>query len=262
MNIIVFSKNRALQLELFLRSMKKYFVEFNDYKVQILYTATDQDYEAGYTKLKKMYPRVTFVNEVNFKADLIKLIDCKKLLTVFFVDDMVFKESFSMKSKNIQTFKNSNDVICFSLRLHPRLTNSYATSSIMHRPVIIDYAYGWGGASGDYGYPMSVDGHIFKTMDIYDRIVKGDYSKPNSFEGCLTHLNISKPKMMCFDKSIVFNNPLNRVQTEIINKSSDTPVSYLNGMFLEGYIIDLEPFDNFENKSVHQVEDIRLIKEV
>lgn len=38
LNIIVFSKDRPAQLELFLRSMKLYFTEFYEHKINILYT--------------------------------------------------------------------------------------------------------------------------------------------------------------------------------------------------------------------------------
>ena len=54
-NIIGFSKDRPAQLELFIRSMKFYFREFYEYKINILYTYSDDRFKEGYDKLFKIH---------------------------------------------------------------------------------------------------------------------------------------------------------------------------------------------------------------
>ena len=51
MNIIIFSKDRACQLDLFLRSLKKYFKEFEELNFNILYTYSNDKFKIGYDKL-------------------------------------------------------------------------------------------------------------------------------------------------------------------------------------------------------------------
>ena len=62
---LIFSKNRACQLELLLRSLNM--------PVSVLYTF-DPEFAAGYLKLIKMYPQVNFIKQTNFKSQLIKFV--------------------------------------------------------------------------------------------------------------------------------------------------------------------------------------------
>ena len=54
-NVIIFSKNRAAQLELFIRSMKKFFKDFSSNEIKILYKTSNSFFEEGYEKLKKIH---------------------------------------------------------------------------------------------------------------------------------------------------------------------------------------------------------------
>ena len=85
MNIIVFSKDRALQLELFIRSFNKYVKNFNNYTINIIYTYSNSQFEAGYNKLILMnYTNVKFIKEGDFKKDVINCIDKnKKAYSIF-----------------------------------------------------------------------------------------------------------------------------------------------------------------------------------
>ena len=124
MNIVVFSKDRACQLELFLRSISDYFEESSYFGINVLYTFTNTEFEKGYKKLIEMYPDVRFKLEENFKEDLLSLIDFNKVYSVFFVDDIVFKEDFTVRSEKFELFTSSNDISCLTLRLHPRLNET------------------------------------------------------------------------------------------------------------------------------------------
>ena len=89
-NIVVFSKDRAMQLELFIRSFNKYVKNSGRYTINILYTYSNNVFKEGYDKLIKYgINNVNFVKENNFKPDLIKLINKTAKYTIFFVDDKV-----------------------------------------------------------------------------------------------------------------------------------------------------------------------------
>jgi len=253
-NIIVFSKDRALQLELFIRSFNTFVKNSLDYKISVLYTYSTPAFKIGYDWLIRDKPtNVNFIKEENFKQDTISLIDTNKPYTVFFVDDIIFKEPFAFYDDKMNIFINNQSISCLSLRLHPHLVYCYAESRNMKRPVFDkNNIFNWTKETGDYGYPMSQDGHIFRTHQIRQFHIDLEYHAPNTLEGKL-HLQRKKmpPLMICYDKAKIINNPMNRVQFASINRCGNISAESLNNKFLDGYLINLKPFVGFDNVAVH-----------
>ena len=262
MNIIVFSKDRAMQLELFIRSFNKYVKDFDKYNIKILYTYSNNKYMEGYNKLFDMkYPNVTFVKENNFKSDLQSMIDINDKYTVFFVDDNTFKHPIDFYDKQMEIFENDKQILCRSLRLYPGLTFCYTMNVPMTKPVFLhNNIFFWRGQSADFGYPMSVDGHIFRTPEIMQYVNGIEYNNPNSFEGNMAPRPMNLPKMICYDKSIIVNNPCNKVQTNNANLHGKVKPEDLNSKFLDGYVISLENIDGIQNKACHQEIELILVK--
>jgi hypothetical protein len=65
-----------------------------------------------------------------------------------------------------------------------------------------------------------------------------------------------QPKMICYDKSIIVNNPCNKVQTVNGNIHGNVNTIDLNNNFLEGKIISMKNIDGIENISCHQEIEI------
>jgi len=259
MNIIIFSKDRACQLDLLLNSMSKMLKEYTQCKINTLYTASDTYYEYGYDKLKNIHQRINFINECNFKSDLIENIDSQKQYTVFFVDDIVCKEPFSIDSDELKLMDKDPDILCLSLRLDPQLTYCYAYNTEMNAPNFDNkLRWHWDGMDGDFGYPMSLDGHIFRTKDILPLLSRLKYFNPNSLEGRLSENPIKRNKMICMNMAPIFNTPINKVQTHNTNRFGNISAEYLNKMFLAGYRISLPPLIGFKNSACHQEVDIKL----
>jgi hypothetical protein len=215
LNIIVFSKDRACQLELFIRSMKFYFKEFYEHKINILYTYSNDKYKEGYEKLFTIHndKNINYIKEINFKEQVLTLIDINNPYTIFFVDDIVFKNHFSIESEKFKIFSKSDDILTLSLRLHPYLTYCYPAKINMRSPRLdSNSTFKWEEETGDYSYPMSLDGHFFRTNEIYSLSKILNYSNPNSYEGILASYPLNRPKMICFEESIIVNNPINKVQ--------------------------------------------------
>jgi len=258
-NIIIFSKDRACQLELFIRSMSEYFEEFNSLKINILYTFTNNFFKQGYDKLISKYSNLNWVKENNFKNNLVSFIDINNKYTIFFVDDIVWKNKFSLNDNEFKDFEKNNNILTLSLRLHPNLTYCYSANIPMKQ--LNTTVWNWRGMQPDFGYPMSLDGHFFRTNEIIG-LVKGlPYKNPNQFEAVLAAYPINKPLMSCYEKSIIFNNPANKVQTNNPNKHGNISAEYLNQEFLNGNIIDLEQYRGIDNESCHKEVPIKFIKE-
>jgi len=258
MNIVVFSKNRAPQLELFLRSMKRFFNEYHYFKINVLYLHTSEVFKKGYDKVISQYPEVNFVLEKSFKKDLVALMDDTHDYSIFFVDDIVWKNNFTVRCNEFTEFENDKNILTFSLRLHPNMNYCYAAST--HMQPLSNNVWNWNGLRGDFGYPMSVDAHFFRTEEIIGLIKRLQYTNPNQFEAIMAAYPINKPKMICCEESIVFNNPCNKVQTNNPNKHGNISADYLNQEFLNDFIIDLEPFVGLNNQSCHQEMPVKLIK--
>ena len=258
-NITVFSKNRAAQLELFIRSFKKYVVNSENYAIKVIYQFTDNQYELGYQKLFDMgHSNIIYVKETKFKQNVIDSIDLNNQYTVFFVDDNVVKSQFDFYDKQMDIFNNDNEILCRSLRLHTKLTVCYPEGkrNIIPPKFLNDNVFYWKGEQGDYGYPMSLDGHIFRTEQIYPYIIKPYYVNPNTMEGAWASRPMNLPKMICYDKSIIINNPCNKVQTVNGNICGNVSTIDLNNKFLEGKIIGLSNINGIENTSCHQEIEI------
>jgi len=261
-NIIIFSKDRAAQLELFIRSMKEFFKEFNDHQIKILYKSSNYEFEKGYRKVISIHndSNIQWRQEVqDFQKSLTSIIDFKDKYSVFFVDDNVFKEPFSLEDKQFKIFSERKDILTLSLRLHPRLNYCYpARLKQVSPPMDKDGVFNWFGKPGDFGYALSLDGHIFETRNIKYYFLNLRYNGPNDLESQMAMHPIPIPNMICYDKSKIMNLPLNKVQNYNNNVHGNVTAEFLNQKFLEGKRISLNNIRGFENYSCHQEIDIEL----
>jgi hypothetical protein len=262
-SIVVFSKDRAMQLELFLRSFNNYVKDANRYRINVLYTYSDDKYLMGYDKLCQTMPRnVDLLKETDFKQDVIDLIGNSNPYTVFFVDDDFFKNSFDFFDAQMDVFDWDRRIACRSLRIDRDMQYCYTTQKPMMQPIFYaNNVFNWKESQEDFGYPMSLDGHIFRTAEILPFLMELDYQNPNTLEGQLVHKrNKLGELMICYDNSIIMNNPVNKVQTVNNNLHGNISAKELNDLFLEGNIIDMSSFGGIKNKSAHQELQLNFIK--
>jgi len=264
MNIIVFSKNRPLQLDLFIRSFNKYVKNSKNYKINILYTTNNIKFEKGYNMVNDRFNNIVMYKEKNFKDDILSLIDKSIVETVFFVDDDIFKDHIDFNDKQKEIFKNNQNILCRSLRLSKHLEKCYSLNMVYTKIPLFQsienyILYKWIGQQGDYGYPMSLDGHIFRTNDILPLIIQYDFKNPNSMESILSMNPIRKSYIICYEKSKILNNPCNIVQTYNSNIHGNEDINILNNEYLNGNQISMVNIDSINNISCHQ--EIKIIFE-
>lgn len=263
-NIIIFSKDRACQLELLLRSMKIFFFEHKICKVSILYKYSDEQFKVGYDSVKYLHPEYNYVLETNggFKAQMCSLMYEQNMLTMFLVDDIVFKDYFFLRSNEMKHFIAHEDIACLSLRMCPRINYCYTERRPTPPPVVSeDGTWKWPGLPGDWGYPNSVDGCIYKTQKIIHMVRTMDYYNPNTFEGTWANFPpYDQPYMVCYKESKIVNNPINKVQNVNGNHCGDVSARFINDQFLSGKVICLKPFVGLKNMAAHQEEEITFMK--
>jgi hypothetical protein len=265
-NGIVFSKNRPMQLHALLNSYYKY-VE-NHCPLIVLYKSTNADYDSAYERVQRLYAKqnITFKNECDFRDDLTDCLLINKSGKVFFlVDDIIFVRNFDLEKLSSV---NCNFYIP-SMRLGKNIVYSYMKDKKFNLPPMIEskkknvllYWSQWLG-KGYWNYPFSVDGNIYAVKELLFLIRHIKFSSPNSFESNMNKYRFAMRLKfgVCFYRSVLFNNPINRVQSEILNKSGSISTDLLLKKFNEGYEIDICHYDNITNNSPHYETGLTLKK--
>lgn len=264
-DIIVFSKDRPLQLSALIDSYA-YYCD-NPIKLNIIYSASSPEYQHAYDSLLKEYESKisTAQNDKNgFKACLLEILEGLEGHKVFFlVDDIIFK-----KKINLVRFMTLGRGYIPSLRMGLHLARSYTQSKMQSIPKLnkVDsQLYTWNYFEGelDWGYPLSVDGHIFYRDEIILMTRAIEFKAPNSYEAKLQKFNkvFKKRVGVCMETSAILNIPCNKVQIENENIFGSFHQDELLKIFNEKKI-DFKSYENFENESCHQEVALNLIAKV
>jgi hypothetical protein len=258
--LVIFSKNRACQLNLLLDSINKNAPHLFD-KIHVLYRA-DNEYSPAYEKLKTIHHPINFFSENNFRWDLLKLINDGFDTTTFMVDDAVIFNEISINKVDILKPVVEDSVI-FSLRLgencnysHPaNLHYTLGEHNVSGEFLIFDYTKQ---QAGDFRYPLSTDGHIFKTESIKELLIEINFNNPNTLEANLQQFvigNLIPKTVMCFRQSKLVSIPVNLVNDTFQNRHGlefGMSEKELNDRFLNGEIIDLNAMDFLNINGPHK----------
>jgi hypothetical protein len=251
----VFSKNRACQLDAFLRSLKFFWKDWKEYtKISVIWAYEGESFLMAYEKMFKNNPDINFIDQTNkdFKQTMIEQTDPNIPFTVQFVDDIIFINPFTLKCPEFEAFKNESETACLSLRMHPNITYCYMRNILTIPPAEASKGkWAWMGLPGDWGYFASQDAHIFRTEDILPCIKDQLYTHPNALEDKMTYFVKKRPFMRCFQEAKIINIPSNRVGQNIYNRVGNISVDFLNEQYLKGFRIDIRPFYGLKVNAVH-----------
>ena len=226
-NSIIFSKDRACQLEALIRSF-----ETNGcirFKHHIIYTYSNNDFKKGYDKLineskhKKDY--FVFIKEADLKTDMLKVMNTE--FTALFVDDQIM---FKPMPNIDLSLLGENEV--FSLRLGRNISEPHLS------------------------YPLSTDGHIYRTEDIKPLIELMNFNNPNKFEAGMQ--KFKKGWIVTFLYQCMVSIPHNRVSSKShCSFSGLYTQEILNKYWLDGYVIDINKMDFSNIKNVHKEIELK-----
>jgi hypothetical protein len=250
--VIVFSKDRAAQTELMIRSMKE---KFNvDKDIKVLFNSSNDDFQKGFVKCSEIHNDVDFLYEDSFKKYFETLLDqVETEHIVFFTDDDVFvKDVYDIDF-------NADKYHCLSLRMNPTINRCYPANN---KPIespglhmsVNKMAWNWTDAEDQaccWGYPMAINSHIYRSHDIIPLIKRGQYHNVNSLEAYINHKRwFDKPYMLSFTETKVFNVQNNFVQGPRMNEQKYS-VEWLNEQFLAGKRISTENIYGLEPQAAH-----------
>jgi hypothetical protein len=239
--VIVFSKDRAAQTELMIRSMKEKFHVDKDIKV--LFNSSSEDFQKGFVKCSEIHNDVDFLYEDSFKKYFEILLDqVETEHIVFFTDDDVFvKDVYNVEF-------DSEKYHCHSLRMNPTINRCYPANNKPIEPPELHMSvdkmvWDWTEAKDQHccwGYPMAINGHIYKASKIIHTILPGKFNNVNSLESWINRNRWHDISLMIsFSETKVFNVQNNFVQGPRMNEQKYS-VECLNEQFLSGKRISTE----------------------
>lgn len=257
-DVIVYTKNRACQLDLLLRSIKDNFSNVN--KVWLLEDGFNGEFRVGYDKIKSLdygldikhihQTKETFCNVLR---DVVENIKTDFVLPL--CDDDVF-----IRYTDITNISNyvDNNVIGIHLRFSSDLTVSYGKWGILPLPKLFpagDYLkWDWTTykVHSRWGYAYQAGGLIYKTEFFKYMINNIEFNLPNSLEGAMMdgRYKWKKNFTVAFKHSPIVNISVNKIQTDVPNRGGrdvNYQPSELNSIFLSGNIIDTAGLYNMDN---------------
>lgn len=268
-NAVVFSKDKASQLKLFLESIEKNAPDVFDLNVIVSHTSEDYDKAYGRVVNDPAFSNVNFVGaETEFKDQVLALLKTDHDYSCFFLDDdIIYKE---VKIEDITSqIESDDDVVCFSLRLGKNTTKCYTLGVDNEiRDIEVENGYikwDWTVHYLDFGYPFAMDGHIFRRKDIYKLTRKSKFTNVEELEMALYDFTEMFPRnmMTSYGESRLVNAPAGRVQQSLDDemamtvKESEARIRrrIMNTAFLKGDFINLESIDFSNIEGCHQKID-------
>jgi len=265
-DLLTFSKDRALQMDLLLQSMDKHCDNlFND--VAVLYTSSTPEFESGYEKLAKAWPDVRFIKETNFEEDTRKFLREASEIVCLLSDDCFFFRDVSAYQKQIIDTISREEILGFILGIGG---DSRYSGTRRHKFRMPDFTkednvliWDWQQADkGEFECAFMVCGCFYKRDDYLSYVDQVRFQNPNTFESVLQKTWQYSPRRVevkklcaCLDEQKIVHSLNNRVQDIFRNKFGEVyPFSAkdMNEAYLSGKVVDLEALDFSEVDGLHK----------
>lgn len=246
MTAVVFSKDRALQLDAFLRSYRDHVTPLG--AVRVLYLASSPRHAAAYDEVFALHDFVAPHAQEWFKLDLLRLLQVGGNV-VFFVDDQVFIRPWGVAERP-----------GLSLRHGPHLTRDYNSHDAPQPlpPYTMDgdlVTWLWADGKLAWGYPLSLDGHVYEAREMRAMIEMLEFRSPNTLESGLQRFVpvFLARRGACYRESKVVNVPWNTVQSDWTNRCANVAsADELLAHWEAGKRIGLRGIYGALNESTHQ----------
>lgn len=263
--VVVFSKDRPLQLYATLESFQFNVLGIEPENVFIILKASSSDYRKQYRKVKFAFSKYVFIEEkTDFRQDLVGIVANPFYTHVLFsVDDNVFLRQIDV-SKIMDLLSENPKVVGFSLRLgtnvkfcHTQNKNQSLTSfsEVVKDSVLM---WDWRESQLDFGYALEISSSIYRTSLIKNLCQKLEYTNPNTLEHQLDlykeHLSSNYPWLMSYKISKCMCIPMNLTQNEYKNRHSQNSqytIENLLKTFQQGQKMKLSKLYDFIPKSPH-----------
>lgn len=278
--VVVFSRDRALQVHATLSSLNLQALDASTAQISVLFRRTSARYVVQYNRLAAEFrDRVSFVEETNFRSQVVDLLgglpnaaevsrqDVPKTTErdycLFLVDDSIFIRQFWLQEA-VAALDSNPDALGYSFRLGQNTTLSYSLDRPQRLPSFHTLGggilkYRWDRADGDFGYPLEVSSSLYPLGIILGLLQGLAFDSPSSLESQMSlragEFARSRPALLCFERSVAFSAPLNRVQEVFSNRSGNSPAfstENLADLFEAGKRLNVRALQGFVPQACHQ----------
>ena len=259
--VLLFSKDRAIQLELFLRSYAQQMS--TPLPLTVMYRASSDAHRQAYEEVFAGYraSELTVIAETAFKPDLLAVLKASSARhVIFFVDDIVFIQP--VDTRLLEQWDPRDGIL--SLRLGRNITHSYNRGGIEQpQPATFESAilgeqplarWRWSTGKLDWSLPTSLDGHLLPLPDLIPVIEQASFKAPNSLEGAIGQYKfLFKWRWgYCWERARIMNLPLNTVKTEDYDfPHQGLDAEQLLAAFQQGMRLDISELPLAEHNSCH-----------
>lgn len=233
MNVVIFSKDRAAQLDLLYQSLRKNAPWIESPRTIVAHSSVE--FLCGYSPMLEPLGLVAYESSFdNFKGATLTMIDPNDDFLMFLTDDQVI---YAPMAKPRVARGES-----FSMRLGKNCTWCYPPDCAQEEGTL------------DFDYP-SVDARVVRTREFLNVVLPFGWSTPNELENVLLqawHAHMWRPKILWADRSCVVSIPHNTVTRNPGVRNSGGTAEELNERFLAGERLDLEGMDFSNVRACHQ----------
>jgi hypothetical protein len=274
--VVIFSFDRAIQLSCLLESIKIQDVK-KTLAVHVIYATSSDEFSVGYKLLQDNYPEVSWLRETkalrdlnksfkysywhnwywwfksskirfvktNFKELVLKVVsDCDNKYFMFLTDDSIFYRRINIDKESLSLLEKDSLDFSYSLRHGSNLVGG----NFSEEGRTINWNVYKNDRQTDWGFPFSVDGHIYHKGVMQSVLDAVAFVNPNTLEGNVA-CYVSERKMFA---NVIANNDsclvgfeLNCVQTTVQNNNMEISKYKLNDYFLNGYTLKIA-YDLFD----------------
>ena len=272
LQIIIFSFNRAMQLDTLLTSFCKHW-KSPSYQVDVIYNTSDKYFQKGYQRLMEKFGKSEtilfhkeskgctpykiseiignlrnakrfFVNprirnpKSNFRQMLIELMEQSKAKEVMFMtDDAMYINDVDVTESMIEWLESSSRHRQISLRLGAGMNNQPSNVRV-GADGLMKWKMSDVNHMTNWGYRFSVDAHIYDKQLILEYYKKCIFINPNTLEGYIENMLYKQGlvnETISFSKPMLLSFPINMVQNESDNEHLGVDCEKLNRMYLDRY---------------------------
>jgi hypothetical protein len=195
----------------------------------------------------------------------------RPVYVLFLVDDNLFVQPFRIQEA-VEALEQHPTAIGFSLRLGKNTTYCYPDRSNQALPDFTTFSptilkFNWTKGEHDFHYPLEVSSSLYRLKEMLPFINGLRFHNPNTLESRMAarwrEFVDSHPDLLCFERSVTFCNPVNRVAIDMQNRAAEQfnyPDQFLAAQFDAGYRIEIAAYRGFLPNGCHQEVELTFKK--
>lgn len=270
-DLIIFTKDRPLQLQAYLESLEHYVTGLQD--VVILCHTRDKRFADAYQKLEYQFPTVRFVyqDQRNPRGDFWRLVhkifsQLSAPFCMFGVDDIIVIDYINVEACTA-LMQQTCAYGCYLL-MGQDITHCYMTNTRKLPPALRTLpgnfcSWSLRAGIGPWGYAHSLNMTIYTRAQVSEILHAINVPSPNRFEEEWAGRGVPHDALgLCYATSVIINIPLNLVQHDCPgNRHSHLyGVEQLLELFEHGQRIDFQKLYKFPHNAPHVDVNIPFVK--